>query len=175
MGDGSNINRRQFISKAGKIAAGMAALPYIIPSSALGKAGMAAPSNRIVMGCIGTGGMGTHDMNTFLRSSEVQVIAVCDVDTKHRESARSIVNEKYGNKDCAAYNDFRQLLAHDEIDAVTVCTPDHWHGLISIAAAKAGKDIYCEKPLINTIAEGRAVCDAVNRYGRILQTGSHER
>jgi predicted dehydrogenase len=153
----------------------MAAFPYIIPSSALGKDDMVAPSNRIVMGCIGTGGMGTHDMNTFLRSSEVQVIAVCDVDTEHRESARSIVNEKYGNKDCAAYNDFRQLLAHDEIDAVTVCTPDHWHGLISMAAAKAGKDIYCEKPLVNTIAEGRAVCDAVKRYGRILQTGSHER
>lgn len=175
MANRNDINRRQFMKKAAGIATGVIAFPYIVRSTALGNAGSVAPSNRIVMGCIGTGGMGTHDMSVFLRSSKIQVIAVCDVDTEHRDRARGIVNDKYGNEDCAAYNDFRELLVRKEIDVVTVTTPDHWHGLISVAAAKAGKDIYCEKPLVNSITEGRAVCDAVKRYGRVLQTGSHER
>jgi predicted dehydrogenase len=122
----------------------------------------------------------------------VQVVAVCDVDREYsanggerpfgRDPAKKQVERYYADqsatgayKGCAAYGDFRQLLARGDIDAVTVCTPDHWHGLISVAAAQAGKDIYCEKPLVNTISEGRAVCEAVNRFGRVLQTGSHER
>lgn len=186
------ISRRRFLAKATGIAAGAIGFPYIVTSSVLGKAGNIAPSNRIVMGCIGVGGQGTYNMKTFMSSPDVQVAAVCDVETQSsdyngddaagREPARKIVEDYYGGqkstgtyKGCAAYNDFRELLARDDIDAVTVCTPDHWHGLISVAAAKAGKDIYCEKPLANTIAEGRAVCEAVRRYGRVLQTGSHER
>ncbi len=131
-------------------------------------------------------------MRTFLSLKEVQVVALCDVDngssnyhnasTAGLEPAKQILDKFYAEqmrsgkyKGCSAHKDFRELLKRDDIDVVTVCTPDHWHGLISIAAAKAGKDIYCEKPLTNTIEEGRAVCDAVKRHCRILQTGSHER
>lgn len=193
------INRRGFLNRAAGAAVGAIGFPYIVCPSALGKAGSVAPSNRIVMGCIGMGGMGTNNMRGFMGASDVrgfvgksavQVVAVCDVSTNHdrrgrtagREPARQLVESHYAEqkpagtyKGCAAYNDFRELLARNDIDAVTVCTPDHWHGLISIAAAKAGKDIYCEKPLTNTIAEGRAVCKAVKRYGRVLQTGTQER
>ncbi|MHC4396056.1 MAG: Gfo/Idh/MocA family protein [Planctomycetota bacterium] len=184
------INRREFLKNSAALTTAALGFPYIVKSSALGADGSTAASERIVMGCIGMGGQGTYNMKAFLNNSDVQVVAVCDVNrgntsydmlyqapgsTAGREPARAIVNNKYGNRDCAAYNDFRELLCRDDIDAVTVCTPDHWHGLISIAAAKANKDIYCEKPLVNTIAEGRAVCEAVKRHGRVLQTGSHER
>jgi len=169
------ICRRDFIKGVSVAAAGIAGLPAIIPSSARGAGGAVAPSERIVMGCIGVGGQGTGNMRAFLGRRDMQVISVCDVDANHRNRAAGIVNSKYRNKDCAQFNDFRELLSDDTVDAVTVCTPDHWHGLASIAAATAGKDIYCEKPLTNTIAEGKAVYDAVRRYGRVLQTGSHER
>jgi predicted dehydrogenase len=185
-------NRRQFLKNAACAAVGVTGVPYFVCSSALGKAGTVAPSNRIVMGCIGLGGQGTYNMKMFMSNPAVQIIAVCDVETQNsdyyggntagREPARKIVESYYGEqkqdgvyKGCNSYDDFRELLARDDIDAVTVCTPDHWHGLISAATAKGGKDIYCEKPLANTIAEGRAVCKAVERYGRVLQTGSHER
>lgn len=169
------LNRRKFLGQTSAAAAGITAFPNIIPSSALGADGNVAPSNRIVMGCIGVGGQGTGNMNAFLGSPEMQIVAVCDVDNNHRKRAQDIVNKKYGNSDCATFDDFRALLADKSIDTVTVCTPDHWHALASIAAAEAGKDIYCEKPLTNTIAGGKAVYAAVKRYGRILQTGSHER
>ncbi len=164
-------SRRRFLSRT----AAAAGAPMVLPASALGRDGAVAPSNRIVMGCIGTGGQGTFNLKAFLGDPDTRVAAVCDVDAKHRDQARDLVNEKYGGRDCRTYSDFRELLARPEIDAVTVCTPDHWHGLIAIAAAKAGKDIYCEKPLTNSIAEGRALVSAVRRYGRILQTGTHER
>jgi len=169
------ISRRTFIKRTGIASLGVTAFPHIIPSTALGADGAIAPSNRIVMGAIGTGGQGMYDMRTFLGNPEVQIVAVCDVDRDHRDDAKKAVDQKYGNTDCASYNDFCEVLARPDIDAVTVCTPDHWHGLICIMAAKNGKDMYCEKPLVNAIAEGRAVCDAVQRYGRVLQTGSHER
>ncbi len=143
------------------------------------------------MGCIGVGGQGTYNMRAFMQNPDVQVVAVCDVDRRFQnqgsswlglEPAKQAVETYYAGrspagdfKGCAAYGDFRELLARPDIDAVTVCTPDHWHGVISVAAAQAGKDIYCEKPLTNTIAEGRAVCEAVKKHSRILQTGSHER
>lgn len=185
------MNRRQFLQQAAG-AIGAVGLPFIIPASALGKAGSVAPSDRIVMGCIGLGGQGTHNMRQFFKKKEVQVVALCDVekgnDHQNRRSvaglipASKILEEHYAEgirsgkyKGYTTHSDFRELLARDDIDAVTVCTPDHWHGLISLMAAKAGKDIYCEKPLTNTVAEGRAVCDAVNRCGRVLQTGSQER
>ena len=114
-------------------------------------------------------------MKTFLQESDTQIVAVCDTDTSRRKAARDIVNKKYRNSDCTEYTDFRQMLAHKDLDAVSIATPDHWHALTSIAAARAGKDIYCEKALVNTVAEGIAVVKAVRRYSRILQTGSHER
>jgi predicted dehydrogenase len=170
-----SVSRREFLKKTGAASVAAVAFPHIIPSSALGADGAVAPSNRIVMGAIGVGGQGTGNMRAFMGSPGVQMVAVCDVDTNHRLEAKKAVDAQYGNKDCAEHKDFRDLLARADIDAVCIGTPDHWHGLVCIAAAKAGKDMYCEKPLVNTVAEGRAVCNAVKRYGRVLQTGSHER
>lgn len=188
-----SINRRQFLKKATVAAAGAAVFPYVVSSSALGKAGSVAASERITLGFIGTGGQGMNNMHGFLRNRQAQVVAVCDVNKESDdyflwkgpaglEPARRDAEKHYAEysrggqyKGCAAYHDFRNVLADEKIDAVVICTPDHWHGLIAIEAAKAGKDIYCEKPLANTMTEGRAVCDAVQRYGVILQTGSHER
>jgi predicted dehydrogenase len=188
---GEKLSRRGFLREAAGASAAIVGFPHFVPSSVFGQAGTVAPSNRIVMGCIGVGGQGTYNMKAFMGNPDVQVVAVCDVErgrnayrgaTFGREPARQTVEDYYASqkesgtyKGCAAYTDFRELLARDDIDAVSVCTPDHWHGLISVAAAKASKDIYCEKPLANTITEGRAIVEAVNRYGRVLQTGSHER
>ncbi|HEO71301.1 MAG TPA: Gfo/Idh/MocA family oxidoreductase, partial [Candidatus Hydrogenedentes bacterium] len=167
----AGISRRGFLKQA----AVAAAWPNIVHGSVLGLNGAVAPSNKIVFGAIGVGGQGTGNMNRFLHDPECTVVAVCDVDKAHRDRAKDLVDNARGNTDCATYNDFREVLARDDIDAVTVCTPDHWHAVISVAAAKARKDIYCEKPLANTIAEGRAMADAVKRYNVVLQTGSHER
>jgi len=188
---GNKISRRQFLRGVAGTSVAAVAVPYVVPSSVLGADGSVAPSERIVMGCIGVGGQGTHNMNAFMRQPDVQVVAVCDVErgrpayrgaTFGREPAKKLVESYYAqNKPsglysgCSAYKDFRQLLARDDIDAVTVCTPDHWHAVISVHAARSGKDIYCEKPLANTVLEGREVVEAVKRYGRVLQTGSHER
>ncbi len=169
------VERRQFLKKAAGAAAGMIGFPCIIGSSALGKAGSAAASNRIVMGCIGVGWMGEVNMEAFLNEGDVQMVAVCDVDGNHLNNAKDKVNKKYGNIDCAAYRDYRQLLGRDDIDAVVLGLPDHWHGIISTAAAKSGKDIYGEKPLSHNLVEGRAICQAVKRYKRIWQTGSWQR
>ena len=167
-----NMNRRTFL-KSGAAAAGAAiALPQIAPSTVFGAD---SPSNRIVMGAIGTGGMGTGDLRGFLGYKNVQMIAVCDVDKAHRDRAKGHVDAKYKNKDCKAYNDFRKITQADNIDAVCIATPDHWHVLPAIDAAKNKKDMYVEKPLTLTIAEGRALADTVKRYGRVLQTGSQLR
>lgn len=167
--------RRDFLHRAAAASVGTLAVPYFVPASALGFGGSFAASERIVMGCVGTGGQGKGNMRRFMEQPDVQIVAVCDVDTKHREEAQQAVNEKYGNEDCDACNDFRDLVTRDDIDAVSVGTPDHWHALISVAAANAGKDIYCEKPLANSVGEGRAICDAVYKNQCVLQTGSHER
>jgi predicted dehydrogenase len=175
MSTSNRSTRRQFLKVSGAATLGAAAAPYFVPSSALGLGGAVAPSERIVMGCIGTGGQGQGDMGAMMSFPEVQVIAVCDVDEGHKRSAAANVNKKYGNSDCREFKDFRELLAIKEIDAVTVTTPDHWHALCSVAAANAGKDVYCEKPLANSIGEGRAIADAVKKNKRILQCGSQER
>lgn len=165
------VNRRELL----KVGAAAAVAPYFVPASSLGKGGKVAPSERIVMGCIGTGGKGRNNLGRFMKMNNVQVVAVCDVDAKHRQMAQQMVQKHSGKEDCAAYNDFRELVQRKDIDTVSVATPDHWHALTSIAALEAGKDVYCEKPLANSIAEGRAICDAAEKNNRILQTGSHER
>lgn len=193
------INRREFFGKAAGAAVGALCFPYIVSASVLSKAINVAPSNRITMGFIGVGGMGTNNMRGFMANSDVQVVAVCDVVKTSdqyghwykrgwkgpwfgREAARNIVEEHYAGqkesgafKGCTAYLDFRELLAREDIDAVCITTPDHWHAIPTIMAAKAGKDIYCEKPLSLTIAEGRAMVEAVRRYGVVFQTGSQHR
>jgi predicted dehydrogenase len=170
-----NINRRQFLRRATGTVVGAIGFPYIVPSSVLGHPGSVAPSERITIGFIGVGWQGTSNLNSFLAEKDCLVIAVCDVDKNHLQDAVNIVNDLYGNKDCAAYHDFRQLLARDDIDAVVLSLPDHWHAIPAIEAARAGKDIYGEKPLSHTFNEGRAICQAVKRYNRVWQTGSWQR
>ena len=125
------------------------------------------------MAQIGCGSMGSGNMNSFLSlGSQVQVIAVCDVDSGHLDSAKNRVNSHYNNSDCRTYKDFRELLAKEQLDIVSHALPDHWHALVSVACAKQGIDIYGEKPLARTIGEGRAICDAVKRYKDSTTAGS---
>ncbi len=163
-----SFNRRQFI----KAAAASIALPYFIPGSALGKDGKTAPSNRIVMGGIGLGNQGNGDLGAFLGRDDVQYVAVCDVKKEVRDRQKRRVNTHNGNTDCKDYNDFRELLARSDIDAVHIATPDHWHAVLVVAACKAGKDAYCQKPESLTIKEGRAMVDAARRYNRVVSGGS---
>ena len=171
----SVVNRRQFLKKAATAAASTVVFPCVISSSALGGAGSVLPSNRVTMGCIGVGWQGGVNMETFLSHKDCRIIAVCDVDKDHLQEAVDTVNGHYENRDCATYSDFRELLARDDIDAVSIGLPDHWHAVPAVAAAKSGKDIFGEKPLSHNLKEGRAICDAVKRYGRIWQTGSWQR
>ena len=167
------INRRSFLRGAAGAACAGVAMPSIVPASVFGAQ---APSNRIVMGAIGVGSQGTGDMRGFLsKESQVQMAAVCDVDEGHLDRAKQIVNQKYGNNDCKAYKDFRELIGRGDLDAVQLAMPDHWHAIPAIAAARAGLDIHGQKPLARSIREGRAICDAVHRYGRVWQTGSQQR
>ena len=174
----SRISRRDFL-KASAVAAAGFALPTMVPSSVLGAN---APSNRITVGCIGVGRMGLGNMEDFLRFEQVRIVAVCDVDSKRAEHAKELVEKHYAEqegsgtyKGCEAYKDFREVIARGDIDVVSIVTPDHWHAIPAIAAAKAGKDIFLEKPLTLTIEEGRVLSDTVRRYGRVLQVGSQQR
>ena len=166
--------------------------PSIIPASALGLQNNVAPSRRVTVGLIGCGNQGINDLKNFLTDERVQVVAVCDVNRQSpgywngalagREPARDLVQWHYaraqrsGNyKGCTPYEDFRDVLRRPDIDAVLIALPDHWHSIPTIQAAKAGKDIYGEKPLALTIAEGRAMVTAVTENNRIFQTGSQQR
>jgi predicted dehydrogenase len=169
------IRRRQFLKKGAGLIAGIFTVPSIIPATVLGRNGAIAPSNKITFGCIGVGWQGTTNMENFLGLSDTRIIAVCDVDKNHLENARQIVNNHYGNNDVATYSDYRELLEREDIDAVSLGLPDHWHAIPAVAAAAAGKDIFGEKPLAHTIAEGRAIVNAVTEFGRIWQTGSWQR
>jgi len=164
-----NISRRSFL--AGGAAA--VVLPMVIPGSVLGKGGATPASDRIGTGHIGVGGRGSYHLGAFMGRADAQVRAVCDPYKSKGERAKARVDKKY--KGCAAYQDFRKLLARDDIDAVVVASPENWHALHSIHAARSGKDVYCEKAISLTVAEGRAMCGAVRRYGRILQVGTQQR
>ena len=174
------MTRRHFLSSAA-CCSGAVALPWIVPASARGADGSLPASERITVGLIGHGIMGRGHLHRLVGDREVQVLAVCDVDSVRREEARKRVDETYaaragGKYDaCAAYNDYRELLARPDIDAVVIVTPDHWHTPLSIDAVKAGKDVYCEKPISLTIREGRRLVETVQRYGRIFQTGTQYR
>ncbi len=168
----ANLNRRKFLKQSASLGSALLTFPYIIRSSALGAD---APSNRIVMGAIGVGSMGMGDLHAFLGKREVQMVAVCDVDARHRNGAKEAVDRAYGNNDCKAYLDFRELLGRGDLDAVMLALPDHWHGIISVESVKAGLHVHGQKPLARTIKEGRAISDAVKRYNVIWQTGSQQR
>jgi len=164
------FTRREFLKKAAQGAAAASFLPSIVSARALGAEDKVAASERLTMGFIGIGGMGNGHLGSFLGRPQVDVVAVCDVYGPHLKQAK----ERAGGR-AVAYTDFRDLLDRKDIDAVLIATPDHWHALIAIAACQAGKDVYCEKPLTLTIAEGRALVNAVRRYGRVFQTGSQQR
>ena len=168
-------NRRDFLKQSATVAAGTLILPQLIPSTALGMGGKLAPSDRIVMGCIGVGGQGTNNLRSFLWSKEVQFVAVCDVDTNHTDSAKAIIDKINKNSDCRTYGDYREFLEKEKIDAVSIALPDHWHGLIYSAAANKKLDIYGEKPLARTIQDGRAIVSAVKKNNVVWQTGSWQR
>jgi predicted dehydrogenase len=174
------LTRREFLKTSAIAAASTAlAVPVIVPESVFGAN---APSERIAVGCIGVGRMGLGDMREVLGSKQSQVVAVCDVDSKRANYAKRLVESHYGRqgsgqtyKGCTAYRDFTELVERKDIDAVLIATPDHWHAIPAIAAAKAGKDIFLQKPLTLTIQEGRVLSDTVRRYGRVFQVGSQQR
>lgn len=155
-------NRRQFLRSTA---------PLILPAAVLGRAGAVSPNGKIRLACIGVGGQGTSNMRAFLADERVQVVAICDVDGQHRDRAMELA--KLTKADC--FNDFREVLARSDVDAVMNATPDHWHSHIAIAAAQAGKDLYSEKPLGASVGEGRAICDAVSKNKRVLQCGTWRR
>ncbi|MCC6444491.1 MAG: Gfo/Idh/MocA family oxidoreductase [Armatimonadetes bacterium] len=173
----NRLSRREFI----KSAAAAVAVPMIVPASVMGAQGK-PPSEKITLGFIGMGIMNRGHLGGFLGYDDCQVLAVCDVDTTRREHSRKTVDGRYAKereqgtyKGCAAYNDFRELVARKDIDAVVIGTPDHWHCIPAVEAMKAGKDIYCEKPLTLTITEARLMIEAARRHKRVFQTGSQQR
>ncbi len=152
-------------------AAGVAA-PAIIPSHVLGKD---APSNKITVGFIGTGGHGMHwNLSSYLDQKDARVLVACDVDQSHLNTAKKTIDGHYGNKDCATTKDFREVLARDDIDAVMISTPDHWHTLMSVMAMRAGKDVQCEKPTY-TIDEGKLLIKTARKHKRVFQTSTEDR
>ena len=166
--------RRQFFNQV-IAGAGIAGLPLIVPSSVLGRAGTVAPSNRVVLGCIGLGIQGMGNMRTFRGNTEVLVAAVCDVHETQRFQAKQSVDEAYGNKDCAAYKDFRELMARKDIDAVQITTPDHWHPLVALEAIRQGKAMYQEKPMGWSFRAAQAVRKAVQERRGVFQFGTQQR
>ena len=163
------INRRRFLKRAAGTAAGAMSFPYIVSSSAFGA------SEKITVGCVGVGPQGSGDMGNFLRQNDAQVVAVCDVKDPVLKAAQKRVNEHYQGTGCAAYKDFRELMARDDIDVVLAAPPDHWHVLIALAAVRAGKDVYLEKPMGLSLAQDQALRAAVHRHGRVFQFGTQQR
>jgi predicted dehydrogenase len=170
--------RRSFLQSA---AASVLAGPVIL-SSASGEEKKAPASERLTLGFIGVGTQNRGHLGHFLGQKDVQVVAVCDVDKTRRENAKAMAEKRYGDetkkgtyKGCAAYNDYRDLLKREDIDAVVIATPDHWHAIIAIEACKAKKDVYCEKPLSLTIHEAKLMIEAARKYERVFQTGSQQR
>lgn len=177
------VNRRDFIRTSAKGAAATTLLvsgfPTIVPASVLGKN---APSNRINVAALGTGRISRdHDMPNVWKHDQARIIAVCDLDSKRVEDAKKLVNGYYAKKTgkpydgVTTYGDYREALQNKDVDAVIISTPDHWHSLMAIHAVEAGKDVYMQKPTSLTIADGRAVSNAVHRSGRILQIGTQQR
>jgi len=167
----ANITRRGFLSSAARVCA----LPSIVPATALGRGGVEAPSNRITMACIGVGGRGKENLRSFIGRQNCRIVAVCDVNANRVVEAKKIVNERYANADCATYRDYREVLARGDIDAVSIATPDAWHVLQSVEAARTGKDIFLEKPLGLSVKDDIALRNAVRGYDRVFQFGTQQR
>jgi predicted dehydrogenase len=171
----TEISRRAFLKRAGTTIAAPLILQRGLPAAL-------APGDRITLACIGVGNQGGGNTRMFLADPRVQIVASCDVDLSRAKAVAAFIEDHYAKQTpsgrytgCAVTQDFREVIARDDIDAVMVATPDHTHAIIAIAAARAGKDIYCEKPLAYSVAEGRAIVEAVRRHGRVLQTGTQRR
>lgn len=172
----TRLTRRDFIRTNLTAVLAAAAVPSIIPASALGRNGAVSPSNRIAVGCIGVGPQGRGVMGGFLGQSDARIIAVCDVAQRNLDAALQQVNQKYQDKGCAPYfGDYRELLNRKDIDAVLIATPDHWHVPVALAAARAGKDIYLEKPMGLSVEEDQLLRKTVQRKKRIFQFGTQQR
>ncbi|MGE5612246.1 MAG: Gfo/Idh/MocA family protein [Bacillota bacterium] len=162
------------VSRRGFLKAALAA-PLVVPGRVLGRDGAVAPSERIVLGGIGLGPRGQYDLSVMLPEKDVQFVAIADVQRMRREQVKQMADAHYGNRDCATYIDFPELLARRDIDAVLIATGDHWHALASLLAAKAGKDVYSEKPCGMTIGEIQMLAEGISRYGRVFQAGTQRR
>ncbi len=179
-GDALMSDTMRKVSRRGllKTAAGAGAalmLPKFVPAAALGRDGAVAPSERIVMGAIGIGGRGSHDLGVLLKSADVQFVAICDIRRERRDAVKQIADGHYGNNDCSQYRIMHDMLARTDIDAVLIATGDRWHTTAGITAAEAGKDVYSEKPCSTTIEESVALAAAFRRVGRIYQAGTQRR
>jgi predicted dehydrogenase len=171
----NKVNSRRHFLKAAT-AAGVAAMtPTIIPSSALGLDGAVPPSERVIVGGIGIGNRGTYDLGCFLDEKDVQFVAVCDVKESRRVAVKKIADNKYGNDNCEMYRDYREILDRNDIDAVLIATGPNWHCTMAMAAAKAGKDMYCEKPVTKNIAQSLILRDTIARTARVFQAGTQRR
>jgi hypothetical protein len=163
------VTRRTFLRRA----AAAATMPYIVPATVFGRDGKVPPSERIILGGMGVGNRGSHDLQWMLPEKDVQFVAICDAKKSSRENVKRIVDTRYGNNDCKMYRDMREFLAErTDIDVLLIATGDRWHSLAAIMAMRAGKDVYSEKPSSMTIAEGQAVVETARRYRRIYQTGT---
>jgi len=170
-----HFSRRQFLRGAVAAAGGVLVAPYVIPGAALGKNGAVVPSEQITLGGIGIGNRGSYDLGCFLREPDVRFLAICDVKDARRKAVKKMADSKYGNEDCAMYRDFRELLAQPDIDAVLIATGPNWHATASITAAKAGKDVYCEKPCTKNIVQSLMLAETFRRTGRVFQGGMQRR
>lgn len=170
----TGYNRRRFLKTTATAAATIMA-PTVISSRALGRDGAVPPSERITVGGIGIGNRGTYDLGCFLEQKDVQFVAVCDVKETRRAAVKNIADSHHGNQDCATYRDFRELLDRKDIDAVLIATGPNWHATAAMTAAKAGKDMYCEKPVTKNIAQSLILADTMRRTGRVFQAGTQRR
>jgi len=175
MAEQTRLSRRGLIQRATGLTLAGAGFPYVVRPSALGKAGGIAASGRITVGCVGVGPQGTYVMRNFLGQNDCQVVAICDLKEPRRDEVSGIVNQHYGNDDCAIYTDFREIIARNDIDVILAAPNDHWHVLVALEAARAGKDIYLEKPMGLSLAEDQALRAACHRYGTVFQFGTQQR
>jgi predicted dehydrogenase len=187
MRNGRHLTRRTFLQRSLAAASGAWAAPYLLTSGALAAAGRPGANDRIGLGFIGIGNMGGGHLGGLVGSGDFQILAISDVKAAVAQAGKAMVEQRYASDPArgsfrgekytgvALYNDFRELLARDDIDAVVIASPDHWHATMAVLAMRAGKDVYCEKPLCLTIREGRQMVDAARRYSRVFQTGSQQR
>ena len=170
MSNKRKLTRRRMLTTSAALAA-----PLIVPRAVFGSEDRVAPNDRIIVGGIGVGNRGRRDLSSMIQEPDVQFVADADCQLSRRELVKAMVDKHYGNTDCVLYQDMYDVLARDDIDAVLIATGDRWHTMASLTAAKAGKDIYCEKPCSMTIAESRALADGIERYGVIYQAGTQRR